>query len=203
METFGLLTFIEEAGTNRHGKTLWRLRCACGKETIAIASQVRTGKTKSCGHLKSAGNRRTHGQHGSRLHNVWCNMKARCDNSNSPAYKNYGARGIGYCPAWSDFSVFAKDVGEPPTEHHTLDRIDNDGNYEPGNTRWALRNVQARNTRQNVWVDIGGETKCLYDWCKQFDISAAAVYSRMNRKSMDIVTAITTEKAERFKRDTV
>lgn len=199
MGSFGLLTFIEVAGRNAHGKTLWRLRCECGNETIAVASQVRTGRTKSCGHLKAAGNRRTHGRHGSRLHNVWCNMKARCDNPHNPAYKNYGARGIGYCSAWSEFSAFARDVGEPPTEYHTLDRIDNEGNYEPGNTRWALRSVQARNTRQNVWVAIGGETKCLYDWCKQYGISAASVYARLRRKNMDVVTAITAEKAPRFR----
>lgn len=202
MESFGLLTFIEDAGVNRHGKTLWRMRCTCGAETVAIASQVRTGKTKSCGHLKSAGNRRTHGKHGSRLYNVWGNMKARCDNPAIPSYKNYGGRGITYCPEWADFSTFAKDVGEPPTDKHTLDRIDNDGNYDSENTRWVLRDVQSRNTRQNVWVVIGDETKCLYDWCEQFGISAASVYSRMKRKGMDIVAAITTEKAERFRKDT-
>lgn len=126
-------------------------------------------------------------------------MKARCDNVNHPSYHNYGGRGIAYTPEWSDFARFAKDVGEPPNSNLTLDRIDNNGNYTPENVRWASRATQARNTRQNVWVAIGGVTKCLYDWCDEYGISAAAVYSRMNRKHMDIVTAITVEKSERFR----
>ncbi len=71
---FGLLTFIETFGVNKFNKPLWRMRCDCGKEAIIIASRIRTGKTKSCGHLKYAGNRRTHGQRHSKLYTVWCNM---------------------------------------------------------------------------------------------------------------------------------
>lgn len=199
MTTYGLLTFIDEAGCNKHGKRLWKLRCICGKTTVAVASQVRTGKTQSCGHLKSAGNRRTHGKHRTRIHNIWCNMKARCDNPKHPSYHNYGGRGISYTPAWADFECFAQDVGEPENALLTLDRINNDGNYEPKNVRWASRSTQSRNTRQNVWVAIGDTTKCLYDWCEEYGISAAAVYSRMNRKHMDVVEAITAEKADRFR----
>ena len=198
MEKFGLLTFVEEAGVNKHGKKLWKLRCECGEYTVATASQVRTGKTKSCGHLKSAGNRRTHGQHNSKLYIAWCNMKARCDNVSHKQYKDYGGRGIRYFGPWKDFEIFAKDVGNPPTKKHTLDRINNNGNYEPGNIRWAERVVQARNTRQNIWVTINGETLCMKDWCKKYNITLAAVGLRVI-KGMSIEEAITTPKAERFR----
>ena len=113
MEKFGSLTFVAEAGANKHGKAMWKLICDCGNETIAVASAVRTGRTKSCGCGKHKGSRRTHGRRRSRLYTIWCNMKARCDNRNHPAYRNYGMRGISYDPAWADFSTFAAAVGEP------------------------------------------------------------------------------------------
>jgi len=198
MEKYGLLTFISEAGANKHAKKLWRLMCDCGKETVAIATQVRTGRTRSCGHLKSAGNRRTHGMQGSKLYTAWCNMKLRCDNVNNKHYCNYGGRGITYDKAWSSFEAFASDVGNPPSPEHTLDRIDNNGNYTKQNVRWAKRSVQSRNTRQNVWINISGETKCLYDWCAIYEITAGAVYRRVN-KGASFQEAITTPKARRFR----
>jgi len=198
MNKYGLLTFIEESGKTKHGKVLWRLRCDCGQTTVAVASQVRSGKTKSCGHLKRAGNRRTHGKRHSKLYTAWCNMKSRCDNQSHKYYRNYGGRGITYNPAWSNFEVFAADVGEPPSELHTLDRIDNHGNYTKDNVRWAIRAVQSRNTRVNVWVEIDGETKCLHDWCEIYGIAAASVYRRLYR-GLDMVTAITMPKAKRFR----
>jgi len=197
MEKYGLLTFVSEEGQNKHEQRLWKLKCDCGNYTVAIASRVRTGKTKSCGHLKSAGNRRTHGQHNSKLYVAWCNMKARCDNQNYTQYKDYGGRGICYQHSWKDFEIFAKDVGEPPSNEHTLDRIDNSKNYTKENIRWALRGIQARNTRQNIWVEIGGKTKCLHDWCDEYKISAGSVYRRLG-KGMSIEDAITQPKAKRF-----
>lgn len=199
METFGLLTFLRDAGVNKHGKRLWQLKCACGQETVAIATAVRNGHTKSCGCQKRKGNRKTHGQRRSRIYAIWCNMKARCDNSAHKSYHNYGARGISYAPQWADFEVFLRDVGAPPTPKHTLDRIDNDGSYEPNNVQWALRQVQSRNTRQNFWVEIDGETRCMHDWCAIYGISGPAVYRRL-ASGEDIVSAITRPKAARFRK---
>lgn len=198
MEKFGLLTYINDAGANRHGKKLWRLRCDCGQETVAVAAQVKAGKTKSCGHLRAAGNNRIHGQRGTRLYTIWCNMKARCGNKNHAAYKNYGGRGIQVCAEWKEFSVFSRDVGEPISSTATLDRINNDGNYEPGNVRWVERLVQARNTRQNIMVVIDGVEKCLHDWCAQYNIAPGSVYRRLALGEA-IESAITRPKAKRFK----
>ena len=135
---------------------------------------------------------------GTKLHNTWMNLRQRCRNPNHPAYKNYGGRGISYDPRWDDFHVFCADVGSPPTKDHTLDRVDNSGGYFADNVRWASRSVQSRNTRQNIFVEIDGVLKCLYDWCDDYGIAAASVYRRLH-KGEDVVSAITRPKAPRFR----
>jgi hypothetical protein len=125
-------------------------------------------------------------------------MKARCDNPNSSSYKNYGLRGITYCERWADFSCFLADVGEKPYPEASLDRINNDGDYEPGNVRWANRAVQRRNSRGRlVPVDIDGETRLLNEWCLEYKISIGAVHRRLN-KGMTLVEALITPKTKRF-----
>ena len=135
---------------------------------------------------------------GTKLHNAWMNLRQRCRNKNSPAYRNYGGRGIGYDPAWDSFEVFCADVGQPPSPEHSLDRIDNFRGYEKSNVRWATRSDQSRNTRQNIFVEIDGDMKCLYDWCAEYGISAGSVYRRL-LKGEDVVSAITRPKAPRFR----
>jgi hypothetical protein len=124
-------------------------------------------------------------------------MKARCDNKRHLQYKDYGGRGITYDPRWSNFEPFAKDVGEPPSNKHTLDRIDNNGNYCKDHVRWAERSVQSRNTRSNFWVEINGETKCLQDWCETYRIAPSSVYKRLG-SGWGIKEAITTPKVKGF-----
>jgi hypothetical protein len=125
-------------------------------------------------------------------------MKARCDNSNSTSYKNYGARGVKYCEEWADFSKFLADVGEKPFPEASLDRVDNNGHYEPGNVRWADRSTQRRNSRGTlIPVEINGKTKLLNEWCLEYNITAAAVYRRVG-KGMSLENAITVPKAKRF-----
>jgi len=117
---------------------------------------------------------------------VWAHMRGRCLNRNDAAYKYYGARGITVSPKWNTFEAFLADVGKAPTAKHTLDRIDNNGGYEPGNVRWACMSVQNRNTRKNVMY----EGKCLSDACKEMGVSYEAVQARI-RRGMPIASAIT------------
>jgi len=194
---YGNLTVLGEAGTNRHQKRLWRLRCVCGTETIKVASSVKIGRTTSCGCAVRKGGNTHHGNRYHPLYSTWCNMKARCDNPQTPSYKNYGGRGITYDPAWSEFPAFLHDVGEPPFEGASLDRIDNNGNYCVENVRWADRVTQRRNSRQIYPVEINGETKLLTDWCKVYGITIGGVHRRLE-KGEDIVSAITRPKAARF-----
>jgi hypothetical protein len=135
---------------------------------------------------------------GTKLYTAWMNVRQRCRNQNHPAYKNYGGRGVGYDPSWDCYEVFCAEVGNPPSPTHSLDRIDNSKGYEKNNVRWATRAVQSRNTRQNIFVEIDGSIKCLYDWCEEYGISAGSVYRRL-LKGEDIVSALTRPKALRFR----
>ena len=138
-----------------------------------------------------------HGLRKHALYATWCNMKARCDNKKHPQYHDYGGRGISYTCAWSDFAVFLADVGEKPYPEATLDRINNDGDYAPENTRWADRHTQRVNSRQITEVTIGTTTRRIMEWCEEYNISIGAVHRRI-KKGMSMVDAITTPKAKRF-----
>lgn len=120
----------------------------------------------------------TQGQGHHPLYARWNVMHQRCSNPKSGGYRFYGARGIRVCERWNSFEAFLEDVGEMPSPQHTLDRIDNEGNYEPGNVRWASRCEQARNRRSTAQITINGETKCLKAWALERGLNYGTVKSR-------------------------
>ena len=153
---FGRLTVISML--KKHGKKpkRWVCECDCGGRAIVNSYGLMTRGTKSCGCLmkEAISSAKAHGlaRRGrkSNLYLVWCAIRQRCYNPRCKAYKNYGGRGITLDPNWNDYATFAKDVGERPHPSLSLDRIDNDGNYEPGNIRWATRAVQSQNRRKTI-----------------------------------------------------
>lgn len=148
---FGRLVALTRDGTTPLGLALWAFQCDCGTRVTLPATRVRAGAVASCGCLKLElfrENATTHGRSKTNLYGRWVSMKARCHNPKDARYADYGGRGISVCQEWRDsFEQFALDVGEPPEPHLQLDRIDNDGNYEPGNVRWATRSQQQLNKR--------------------------------------------------------
>lgn len=148
---FARLTVMNEAGKNKHGRKLWDCLCDCGKHSVVSGTRIRTGRTKSCGCLQpdTARTRATkHGQHKIREYNIWSSLKQRCENENDKSYSRYGGRGISVCERWKDsFENFLEDMGVSPSNNHSVDRVDNNGNYEPINCKWSTPFEQVTNRR--------------------------------------------------------
>lgn len=174
-EKFGRLTFLEK-GTPRTypsgTRTMWRLRCECGNIVEADATAVKRGKITSCKCYHKEMLRKRLTTHGHTLDKpspeyvTWNNMIRRCHDEKNKSFARYGGRGIQVCQEWRDsFEAFLAHVGLKPTPKHSIDRIDNLRNYEPGNVRWATLDEQARNKRNNVLLDFNGTQVCLKDYC--------------------------------------
>lgn len=160
-QTFGRLTVVRQVGATKFKAALWECRCACGNVVDVNSNALRTGHTQSCGCIRSEATSRwlkqyntKHGRCKSRLYNVWAGIRQRTSNPNNCRYASYGGRGIKLCDEWQDFGVFqawaeANGYDEnAPYGACTIDRIDVDGNYEPGNCRWVGLDVQAKNKRK-------------------------------------------------------
>jgi hypothetical protein len=161
----------------------WVCTCDCGSRKEVTGAHLRSGATTSCGCRKreaATARNTTHGATDSPLFNVWKNVIQRCTNVRNPDYKYYGARGISVCARWmNSFEAFREDMGERPNGM-TLDRIDGNKPYEPGNCRWATRAEQAVNRSVVTMLTINGRTQCLSHWLKETGVCRAAFWRRVD-----------------------
>ena len=183
-ERFGRLVVIGAAPRSWDNRIMWRCLCDCGKETTVESYTLTSGHSKSCGCLlsdKTIARCTTHGETKTRLHRIWMQMRGRCNSPTNPSYKNYGGRGIKVCDEWNNYIAFATWAREYGYQDDlTIDRIDNDGNYEPTNCRWVDRKTQNRNKRNNRYVEYTGDKKTIADWCDATGISSSAIRRRID-----------------------
>ena len=142
---YGNLVVLGRWGSTPRGNIIWECQCDCGRKAYPRGSELRGGHTKSCGCVRLP-RKPKHALWGLPIYWAWHNMIQRCQNKKNPSWKNYGGRGIQVCERWSNVETFAEDMGFP-TRGLSLDRINNDGNYEPSNCRWATRKQQQNNRR--------------------------------------------------------
>lgn len=172
---FGRLLVLGFVARDARQHPLWLCRCECGKNITTLAASLTGGRTQSCGCLqkeRAARGKTTHGLSRTVEYNLWNGIKARCENPNEIGYDNYGGRGIKMCERWRhSFENFLTDVGRRPGPEYSLDRIDNNGDYEPENTRWATRKEQTNNTRRNHLLEYNGEKLTISQWSDRTGIS--------------------------------
>lgn len=174
-QRFGKLTVMSRAGV-RQERAAWRCLCDCGKVVDVRGDKLRAGRVQSCGRrsrcfISSDDLARAE-------YRAWAGMKSRCINVGDPyTYRNYGGRGIKVCDRWRDsFENFLSDMGPRPSSKHTLDRIDNDGDYTPENCRWVTRDVQARNRQRTAFIKIDGKRIALRSFLEEKGIDFDMVY---------------------------
>ena len=181
--------------------------CECGAEKIIDAHHLMRGRIRSCGCLKKETSRDRMLKHGlSRIqgkppkeYTAWQNMKARCCDETNIGYKNYGGRGIKICDRWlHNYENFLIDMGPRP-RGTSLDRINNDGNYEPGNCRWATRKEQANNCRNNTLVEWKGEKYTMSEFCRKHSLPYRKFQHLSARKGLSPEELLSDKKANEVK----
>lgn len=180
-KTFGRLTVIG-FHSRRGVQILWACKCSCGNEQVAEGGNLRRGYTASCGcyaREKSSINNFRHGKCFTATYKSWQAMKTRCTNRNDGHWPSYGGRGIKVCKRWlNDFNAFVSDMGERP-KGATLGRIDNDGDYEPGNCRWESMKDQSNNTRGNHWIEYKGKQMTVEQLAANVGMNTHTLRSRL------------------------
>ncbi len=190
---FGFLIALRlgEKQSNANG-AWWLCHCDCGVEKNLRGKDLVDGKIMSCGckqkELTFLAGPGTHGMRGSRTYRIWQAMLTRCRNPNVSCAKHYGARGITVCERWQKFENFLADMSEAPAKH-SIDRIDNNGNYGPGNCRWVTHTQQMNNTRSNVFIEFQGLRLTRSEWERKLGLGRTTIRSRL-RSGLTIAEAL-------------
>lgn len=182
---FDRLTVIKRVENDKSNRTMWLCKCSCGKEIIVRGSSLTSGNSKSCGCYRDELLKTsyiTHNQSKTRLYKIWAGIKSRCTNPKSTRFENYGGRGITFYKEWENFESFYEwAVNNDYEDNLTIERIDNNGNYEPSNCRWVDYYEQSHNKRNNVYFTYKNETHCLREWANILNIKPMTLYNRYRK----------------------
>ena len=199
-DRYGRLTVLREL-PKRKKKRYFLCKCDCGNLREVRFVAMRARETKSCGCLRDERNcvsNLKHNMYGTRLYGSWHCMKQRCLNPNSSAYKHYGGRGIKVCKAWMEFILFRNwALSHGFKEGLTIERIDNNGNYESSNCTWIPQSKQSHNTRRNRFITYKGKTKILKDWAREIGMHQQVLSKRLDN-GWSIEKALTTPIQEKY-----
>lgn len=194
---FGRLLVVSRAENAKGGKPRWLCACDCGGTKAIRAAVLLRGGASSCGCLsRELTSRRsvTHGLTGTSEYVSWRRMRRYCYTPTDPGYAHYGARGIRMCDRWREsFENFLADMGPRPSPGHTIDRIDNDGDYTPENCRWATIEVQNRNKSSNVFLEHDGRRMTSAEWAREIGMTQTGLMDRI-RRGMSVRDALTRPK---------
>lgn len=168
-------------------------RCDCGNISEKFIGNLAQGHTQSCGCLRSYNTtaiKTTHGMRHSSEYGIWSGLKDRCYNPKNGAYAEYGGRGISVCQDWSQsFESFMRDIGPRPSKEHSIERLNNNGNYESGNCVWGTRFEQANNKRNNHLVTANGRTQNVTQWASELNCEPKMLFARLKFRSLEEIIA--------------
>lgn len=202
-DRIGRLVIVSDEYESRRNGRHWKCVCDCGAEVMAAQSSLSSGQNVSCGCYSREKAKLVNTIHGhnswkeppSSTYNSWRGAKERCTKPDHIGYSRYGGRGITMCPRWTDsFAAFLKDMGPKPTPQHTLERMDGNKGYEPGNCCWASRQEQANNKSNNRFYEYDGKRLTLREWSDLTGVTYAALYSRINGLGWSLERAFKTPK---------
>lgn len=187
-KSFGKLTVIQRGKTVKRSKgtiVYWLCVCECGNRAEVVGGDLKSGRTLSCGCYQRRRSKEFHTSHGlchTRLHEIWTGMKTRCANPKNSHYRHYGGRGITVCKEWQSFEPFYEwAMANGYSDDLTIDRINNDGNYEPNNCRWATTKQQMNNYSRNRLITYDGVTKTMSEWSNHVGLKYSVLCDRMRR----------------------
>lgn len=181
LRRFGRLTAVTQVKRPNQSKVFWECKCDCGKSSYVRACRLSMGITISCGCLRGKRAACGEGRVRRATRKSWYHMIQRCTNPKHAKWANYGARGIRVCDRWLSLDSFVEDMGLRP-DGKTLDRYPNgEGNYEPGNCRWATGNEQANNTRRNRRIVLDGRSLTITEWSREIGIASSTIEGRLAR----------------------
>lgn len=201
-DVFGRLTVIENDKPRPGTRDRYVIcRCVCGCSKSIYVSNLTSNKVNSCGCLRKELTSQAFLVHGQAdktpEYQSWLHIRSRCLIATNKSYPDYGGRGIKICARWDSFELFFEDMGQRPSPKHSIDRIDNNGDYCPENCRWATPKTQSNNKRNNHLIEYKGTTKTIAQWAEALSISRTTLRNRIVRGGWSVEKALTTPIKER------